>query len=134
MGTVRETAVSVRFGGVDLDPDEITRLLGVEPDLALRTGDPTPNGRGTRMTGIWSIRALRLSPGDLDGQIGTLLAKMSDDLPVWLELSRRYRADLFCGLFLEDGNEGITLSTETIRAIADRGLELGLDIYSVGSD
>ena len=130
MGTVRETAVSVRFGGDDLDPDEITALLGVQPDIALRTGDPAPNGRGLCRTGIWLLKAPRSSPGDLDGQIASLLAKMSDDLSVWLVLSRRYRADLFCGLFLENGNEGITLSTETIRAIADRGLELGLDIYS----
>ena len=53
---------------------------------------------------------------------------MSQDLTAWTDLSRRYRGDLFCGLFLADGNEGITLSVDTMRAISERCLELDLDI------
>jgi len=132
MGTVYETAVSVRFGGVDLDPDEITRLLGVEPEAAHRYGDPMPNGRGTWRRGLWVRRVPRSSPGDIETQVRSLFARMSSDLIVWQDLSLRYHGDIFCGLFLEDSNEGISISPDCIRAIADRGLQLGFDIYYRG--
>ncbi len=132
MGTVRETAVSVRFGGDDLDPDEITKLLGTAPDAAHRRGDAMPQGRGVWRSGLWSCQAPRVIPGDLDAQVARLFAMMTPDLSVWRDLCTRYRGDVFCGLFLEDSNEGIVLSTEAMRAIADRSLTLGLDIYHTG--
>jgi hypothetical protein len=35
----------------------------------------------------------------------------------------------FCGLFLDEMNEGISLSPDTLAAIGSRGLSSGLDIY-----
>ena len=133
MGTVRETAVSIRFLGDELDPGEITKLLGATPDVAHRRGDAMPEGRGEWSAGLWSCQAPRVSPGDLDMQLAGLFATMTQDLSVWRTLCGRYRGDVFCGLFLEDSNEGIVLSTETMRAVADRGLMFGFDIYHTGN-
>lgn len=43
---------------------------------------------------------------------------------------RRFRADVFCGLFMEDFNEGISLSHETLQKLAERGLMIDFDIYN----
>lgn len=80
--------------------------------------------------GSWRIKAERQSPGDLDRQITSLLAPLSKDFDSWKDLSSRFRGRLFCGLFLEEGNEGISLSPETMSMIAERGLLLDLDIYA----
>ena len=80
-------------------------------------------------TGVWQRRIERRAPGDLDGQIGELLAAMADDPRVWRELTATYRADVFCGLFLVEANEGITLSPATLLALGTRALVMDLDIY-----
>jgi hypothetical protein len=54
---------------------------------------------------------------------------MTGELSVWRELQRRYNCDIFCGLFLHEGNEGENLAPETLVALGARGLALGLDIY-----
>jgi hypothetical protein len=79
--------------------------------------------------GSWRRETERRSPGDLDAQIAELFAQLTDDLEVWNDLSRRFQADIFCGLFLNEFNEGISLSPETLAAVGSRGLSLDMDIY-----
>ena len=73
-------------------------------------------------------------PRDLDSQIAELLAGMTDDLAVWQRLTSVYHADIFCGLFLEQENEGISLSPTTLQLLGERGIELALDIYAPDED
>ncbi len=54
---------------------------------------------------------------------------MNDDVTVWQTLSARFSGRLFCGLFLQEGNEGLRIEPATLAAIAKRGLCLDLDIY-----
>jgi hypothetical protein len=70
------------------------------------------------------VSAGRRTPGDLDSQIAELLAGMTDDLAVWQRLTSVYQADIFCGLFLEQENEGISLSPTTLQLLGERGIEL----------
>jgi hypothetical protein len=78
--------------------------------------------------GSWHLRSD--SPGDLDAQIRDLLDSLSSDIAIWNNLTREHHADLFCGLFLTEGNQGLVLTPDTMDAIARRGLKLSLDIYS----
>ena len=133
MGRLRETAASLRFFGDDLDPQEITSRLGGPPTVGVRKGDAWLTSRGVEKiarTGSWRLQVDRRQPGDLDGQILELLSHLTSDLETWRELSARYRGDIFCGLFLETGNDGGSLSPTTLAAIGLRGLELDLDIYA----
>ncbi|MDX2111920.1 MAG: hypothetical protein SFY80_16955 [Verrucomicrobiota bacterium] len=50
-------------------------------------------------------------------------------MTVWEHLAKYYSLDLFCGLFLDRNNRGLTLSPKTLKAIGERGIELGFDIY-----
>ena len=53
-------------------------------------------------------------PGDPSTQISALPAEVTDDLPVWHDLSKRYRCDAFCGLFMGGLNEGEDLEPRTL--------------------
>jgi hypothetical protein len=132
MAIVRQTAVSVRFSGDDLDPADVTQALGATPDIAYRKGDAVRDGRGIGRTGLCSFRAPRATPGDLDGQITRLLDGLSPDLAIWRDLSQRYRGEVFIGLFLTESNEGMGIASATIDALAQRGLQIDLDIYYRG--
>lgn len=132
MAALKETAASLRFFGETLDPEVITEALGKKPDASRKAGVPYKTSTGaTRVprTGNWRCRALRREPGDLDSQISELLEGTTPDLEIWKQLTSRFNADVFCGLFLNEENEGLSLSKETIQKLAERGLKLGLDIY-----
>ncbi len=133
MGPVSRTVATLRFFGDDLRPDEITALLGRSPSISTVKGEEwtTPSGRiRVAKQGSWRLFAEDLEPGDLDRQLENLLYGLTDNLGVWTNLAARFRADVFCGLFLEDGNEGISLAPRTLTMLGSRGLTLDLDIYS----
>lgn len=137
MGKLHKTAASLRFFGDDLDPEEITRRLGGAPTVGVSKGSIWLTSSGAEKTarrGQWRVSVERLSPGDLDGQVAELLTPLTTDLAVWNDLTRRYEANVFCGLFLNEFNEGLSLSPETLEALGLRGLSLDLDIYGPESD
>lgn len=70
----------------------------------------------------------------IDMVINELLDQMTNDLVVWADLTTRFQTNLFCGLQMEELNRGLSLSPVTLKRIAERALELGLDIYYVGND
>lgn len=134
MPELARTTVSLRLFGDALDPAEITRLLGVEPTGCARMGDTrrTASGRAVvARCGSWRLDAG--VPGNLSTQIGALLAALPSDPSIWRELTQRYRCDVFCGLFMREGNEGTELQPHVLSMLGDRGLRLDLDIYD-GSD
>jgi hypothetical protein len=79
---------------------------------------------------MWRLEAADCEPENLDGQIRELLEETNRDLKVWRTLSSRYEIDLFCGLFMAEGIEGLTLSSDSLTALGERGIEIGFDIYS----
>ena len=123
MDGIGRTKATLRIFGDDLNPEEVTALLGAEPTSSREKGPP----RGRR--GSWHLRAEPCSPGDLNSQVKTLLSGLTDDLSVWRDLGARFRCDLFCGLFMEVGNEGEEFTPDVLAMIGARGLSLGLDIY-----
>jgi hypothetical protein len=133
MPELDRTAASLRFFGDDLDPDAISGLLGSQPTVAVTKGGVWQPKHGVEVkarTGSWRRHVERRSPGDLDGQIAELLAPLSRDLSVWKDLTTRFYADIFCGLFLEGHSGGIGLQPETMAMVGSRGLILSLDIYA----
>lgn len=80
--------------------------------------------------GIWYVTTEICEPECLDEQIVSLLKKLTSDLNVWAELKKKHRVELFCYLGMESGNDGLSFSAELLRQIAERQIELGLDIYS----
>jgi len=128
-GEVDACSVALRFFGDDLDPGAITETLGASPDSACRKGDITHGKRGDRVEprGKWVLR-IEQRGAPLEALINQLLDRLSDDPGVWRDLAE-YSPDLFCGLYLERWNRGCCFSATTLKRLAERGLELGLDIY-----
>jgi Domain of unknown function (DUF4279) len=135
MAHLKKSAVSLRIQGENLVPEEITGLLGVAPTHSRRKGDKLPGQKGgpsrVATSGIWSLSAPNREPEDVDGQVQEILSQVSPDLSVWREIAREHKADLFCGLFMNSINEGLTISAQSLLALGERGIEIGLDIYAL---
>jgi hypothetical protein len=108
-------------------------LLGSEPTSCRTKGEvwtgPKTGKELISHTGSWHLKATSREPEDLDGQVAELLGKLTKNLDVWASLSRKFRIDLYCGLFMKSSNEGAMISPATLAALGDRHIALGLDIY-----
>ena len=137
-GLVDRVTVSLRVFGDDLDPDEVSRLLGCQPTKCHVKGEvivgQNAGLRREARTGSWLLNSDDERSVSLDAQIVNLLARVAGDLAAWEELTEKYKADLFCGLFLEEGNRACRLSAEVLRRLAERRLSIGFDIYAVFDD
>ena len=103
-----------------VDKKEVVRLLGCASDQ--------------KNLKHWSLHAPARKKADLDAQVVWILSRVTADLSAWRRLTRLFRVDLLCGLFLERMNRGVTLSPSTMAALGARGIELGFDIYAPATE
>jgi hypothetical protein len=133
MGPMKSSKATLRIIGDDLIPAEVSSLLGCAPTLAQEKGEvligkKTGAKRIARM-GMWRLQSTDREPENLDGQIEEILNRVTGDIENWKALTRRFRVELFCGLFMGSGNEGMSISPGALFALGQRGIELALDIY-----
>jgi hypothetical protein len=136
MAVLNKSQASLRIFGDDLEPDQITRMLGKDPTRSDKKGEPrswVPN-RPIARTGSWSLKAPSCEPGNLDPQIKEIFHSLTPDLNIWAELTSRFKAELFCGLFMKEWNEGECLSAESLYLLGSRSIPIGLDIYGPDVD
>jgi Domain of unknown function (DUF4279) len=136
MGHMHKSAATLRIMGDDLIPEEVSSLLGCAPTMAQKKGEVLI-GKKTGIeriarTGMWRLQSVDQEPENLDRQIEEILTKVTADVETWRALGRRYRVDLFCGLFMGGGNEGLAVSPSSLVALGERGIELALDVYGPG--
>jgi hypothetical protein len=133
MAQLDRSVATLRIAGDDLDPTEISALLGHVASKQQVKGEVfvgKVSGRSrTAQMGMWRLEATDASPENLDGQIAELLGKLTGDLKIWEQISNKYDIDLFCGLFMKVSNEGLWISAKSMKALGERGIEIGLDIY-----
>jgi hypothetical protein len=79
---------------------------------------------------VWVLEAPEVALQDFDHQVADLLRKLTPDLLAWHSLRERFDLDFYCGWFMGKTNEGVTVSPETLRALSERGIELGLELYA----
>lgn len=138
LASVRRFRISLRIAGDDLDPDEVTSLLGVAPCFAYRKGDQWKTPKGNPLigrTGLWTFHVDDFETDDFEEAIFDLLSRVPVTPDVFRTLASRFKVELFCGLFLDEYNAGLGLSPAVMKLLAQHEISLDLDIYSFsGSD
>lgn len=135
-GLVDEASVSLCIYGDDLDPEEVSRILGVTPTRAHRKGEPmrsrsshAPQG-ATHRTGAWILGVRGQAPREPEELTTALLDQLPEDETVWAGLATHYRISLRYGLFMEAWNRGFALSPGLVARIARMHAQLDFDIYA----
>ena len=141
MAQIRQSAVALRIIGDDLIPDEVTALLGTSPTNAVVKGETGKHIVGPKVgdvrvarSGMWTLDASDREPEDMNSQIQEILSRMTSDLSVWQSITKRFRVDLFCGLWLTGSESGMSLSPQSLAALGERGIELAMCIYGDDDD
>lgn len=131
-GDIDRIEIELRVTADELDPDRITRMLGVVPAAAARK-DESVDVDGVPVaqpTGIWRY-ALPASPEwELSDAIDTLLEQMPPDPALWESLAGWADVSVICGLYVHDVNRGADLHPDTLARLAERRLALRLEIRS----
>lgn len=132
MPNLHHSCAALRIAGDSLNPDAISRLLGCSPTLGYVKGriEPSKGKAVIRETGGWQLDAAGQQPGNLDAHVAELFGRVNSALTAWATLSGEYKIDLFCVYFGGDANEVVQASAETLKILGDRGIKLGLRIYS----
>jgi hypothetical protein len=136
MPYLHHSCAALRITGDSLHPDGVSSLLGCRPTLGFVKGQVEPS-RGKpiiRETGGWQLDSLGQQPGNIDAHVAELFRRVNKDLPAWATLSGEYKTDLFCVYFGSEANEVVQASAETLKILGDRGIKLGLRIYSPGEE
>lgn len=87
--------------GEHLDPDEITRLMGVQPSRAFRAGEEYASKNGSRLRRPWTVWHLR-TPHVVDPELfGREIVALLERLEPQADAIRRLRTQAeYCGFWV----------------------------------
>ena len=114
----------------------ISTLLRCQPTDTQEKGVPLYRADGTvKRIPKHSRWHLKLSPEETDEwdiceAAKLLLARVTDDLEVWREISSTGQARLSFGLEMDARNLGFVLDPELMRYLGDRNIRADFDIYT----
>jgi hypothetical protein len=121
---------TLRVHGRNLDPDDVTRLLGIQPKKCWRRGDrPTLQSSVPAKFGMWQFDVGEQAPRCFEDVAWRLLESLPSDLSRWHQLAARYHTDLWCGLYLDGWNDMFSVEDKLVQALADRRLATVFDVY-----
>ena len=137
MAQIHHSTACLRIFGDDLIPEEITQALQCTPTIAQRTGEVIRYQSGHERVvkcGNWRLEAAPAEPEDINAQVRWLLSQVESDPNVWESLAQQFDVDIFCGLFMQGSNDGMSLAPDVITLLGERGIPLAFDIYDAGDD
>ncbi len=123
-----------RVVGDRLEPDDVTRALGLQPSQALRSGQlvPTPSQIRRQELGVWLLKSEgHIASTSLERHLNYLLDLIEPGAAALRELqaSQGVTADFFCFWMSATGHGGPVFSAEVLQRVALVGAELGIDFY-----
>lgn len=133
-GPVDEAQPTLCVYGDDLDPDDVTRLLGSPPSRSHRKGDVLGSKGARARTGAWLLESSSPASGDLEARILELLTHVTTDAEAWRQLSQGRTVRMSCMLTLREWSRGLSLSADLLADLANRRVELDFSIYFIGDD
>jgi hypothetical protein len=138
MDKLQRACVTLLIHGDDLVPEELTALLGRQPEIGVRKGETyfgyDVRGRPAR-TGMWHFGTDYREPPFIDEQITELLGSLSNNFDAWSDLTARFDCYVTVGVYFADDSwtGGIVLQPQTLRMLGERGLAIDFDMYAPGA-
>jgi hypothetical protein len=117
--------------GDDLDPDHVTRTLGIEPTRRFRKGDSSPKGSQFERTGGWILESEAQDLSDDDPgpeRFETWAKALPGDEVDWHSLEP-WRPTVRLALYTDQWNADFVVTPATLLELHRRRLPLSIDPY-----
>jgi hypothetical protein len=126
-----EYKITLRILGDQLIPASISQRLSCLPTKAWAIGEVIQQGNFCRRarTGSWSLSDY--SVGTLNQRIVQLLRCCQTNLEEWRRITSEFTGEILIGVFENGPQNGFVLNNITLMEIAQRGLCLSIDAYSI---
>jgi hypothetical protein len=113
-GPLAESSATLAVYGDDLDPKEVTALLGVEPTESFRRGYRRGPRSPATQYGAWFLEVRGGDPAGQDAQLEALLSKLPDSEDVWRKLADQYRVQVRFALHMDGWNKGCNRPVQAV--------------------
>jgi hypothetical protein len=133
-GPIDEVSVTLALYSEELEPQEISRALGVEPTSAHRRGERRSPTSPPFLSVAWLLTERGRDAERAEAIIDRLLKQLPEDPEVWRDLMIRYEIQFRFGLHMKEWNKGLSIPLEQVTRIAELGASMEFDIYAYGED
>jgi hypothetical protein len=128
-----EVAVALCIYGAELEPEEVTALLGVAPTHAHRAGERAELRLPRPSQGAWIREIRRFEPVEPDLMFEELFAGVSTEASVWFALARRFELRVDFAVHTDVGAT-FRLNPKTLARIASLGASFQISIQAYGDN
>jgi hypothetical protein len=139
-GPIQWFAASLTVNDDDLEPDQVTRLLGQEPTRKQCRGVPLLRADGSVRSipqyGRW-VRELKPSQTDewdITEIVYLLFEGLPHDLSVWHQVAALGKIRVTFGLNIPDSSRDFELAHDLMRFLSERRASIWFDIYCEQED
>jgi hypothetical protein len=133
-GPIDGVNVTLALYSDELEPDEVSRALGVEPTSAHRRGERRKPTSSPYSTGAWLLTEHGRDAEPAETIIDRLLRQLPDDPAVWRGLKMRHEIQVRFGLHMTGWNKGLSIPSRQVTRIGELGARMEFDIYAYGED
>jgi hypothetical protein len=131
-GPIDEVNVTLALYSEELEPQEISRALGVEPTRAHRRGEQRGPRSSPARSGAWFLTTSSRDAEPAEAVIDRLLKLLPEDPAVWYDLRMRHDIQVRFGLHMTGWNKGLSIPLKQVTRIAELGASMEFDIYAYG--
>ncbi|BAS58251.1 DUF4279 domain-containing protein [Leptolyngbya boryana CZ1] len=125
-----EVYVEFSLTGIDLNPEDITSKVGIEPTKTwLKDELISPKGQIRYKQNGWKLRSHLEASDDLDEHFRVILQQLRQGWQPLIELCSVYEAE-FCGVIYTSGERpAIHFDRELLKAVLQLNAEIDVDLY-----
>ena len=131
-GPIDEVNVTLALYSEELEPEEVSRALGVQPTHAHRRGERRGSRSPPSRTGAWFLEEHGRDAEPAEAIIDRLLKQLPEDPAVWRDLSTRHDIQFRFGLHMTGWNKGLSIPLKQVTRIAELRASMEFDIYAYG--
>ena len=131
---IERSEASLLIYGEELEPEAITKLLGVQPSSTHCKGDQLHHSGPPLERGVWIHDVEGFAPTEPETLMIELLSKLPEDQELWRQLTEEFDVRLCFVLWLGHWNSAFTISPELVSRIARLNVEITIDIYDDRDD
>lgn len=131
-----KTFAHYRLLGLNLDPEEVTRVAGVEPSEVWRIGDlVVPRGQLRHKFNGWLLRSQLSSSAELHEHVEYLLQKLAPGKEQVARFGQEHQARVTCILQIQgDERPLIYFEPKVLGEVAEIRAGIVVDYYFFGED
>jgi hypothetical protein len=124
----------IRISGDNLQPDEVSRELGLQATKSGLKGERLSGRPRMRplLSSLWMLNSPLSDQSPLEDHLKWLLDVLEPKFHVISRITKQHQAEFFCGFGSDNGQGGCIFAVELLERLVKLGVPLVLDLHPPG--